>query len=288
MKRLFRAVLANTLGSEHDIQHVQAAAGGSINRCYCIGTNKGSFFVKENSQSAYPGMFEAEAKGLKLLSENSSFCIPQVYGVTHLENRSFLVMKYLEPTAMAPNFWDTFAKWLANIHRQSADRFGLNHENYIGSLPQSNALTANWSAFFIGHRLEPQLRQAMDQGFMVTGDIKAFEALCKKLGEFFPKEAPALLHGDLWSGNFMVGPGGQPALVDPAVYYGHRLMDIAMTRLFGGFDKRLYQVYHESYPLQDNWMQATDVCNIYPLLVHVNLFGASYVSQVRNILNRYA
>ena len=180
-----------------------------------------------------------------------------------------------------------FGKQLAQLHQNTNTSFGLEESNYIGSLLQQNNLHNNWIDFFINERLKPQIKLARDNGKIDLSTITKFERLYTKLDEIFPEEPPALLHGDLWSGNFMVDEKGGPVIIDPAVYFGHREMDIAMTKLFGGFNQQLYQSYNEHFPLEKGWEQRVDICNLYPLMVHVNLFGGGYLEQVKSILNKF-
>ncbi|MFM7022258.1 MAG: fructosamine kinase family protein [Flavobacteriales bacterium] len=255
-------------------------SGGSINAAYCIITDKGKFFVKCNSASRYPGMFEKEAGGLRLLASSAAIALPEIV----LEDESFLVLKWVEVGRRKSNFYEIFGRQLAEMHRFSSANFGLDHDNYIGSLQQKNDWKKSWTEFFITCRIEPLLESAKQHP---SGIQKNLASLYKQLDNIFPVEKPALLHGDLWSGNYMVNETGNPLLIDPAVYFGHREMDIAMTTLFGRCDDAFYQSYHNAYPLHPGWEERIDICNLYPLLVHVNLFGRSYWSGVENILNRF-
>jgi fructosamine-3-kinase len=173
------------------------------------------------------------------------------------------------------------------MHRHTADSFGLDHDNYIGSLPQYNQKRENWPAFFAEMRLEPQMKMARDEGRMDASDQRSFEKLYERLDRIFPEEPPALVHGDLWSGNYMVGPEGEPYILDPAVYYGHREMDLGMSTLFGTFGDAFYRSYDAEYPLEKGWEERSDLANLYPLMVHVNLFGGGFASEVRTILRRF-
>jgi fructosamine-3-kinase len=196
-------------------------------------------------------------------------------------------MDFLETGSRRSTFWEDFGRALAQLHRKSQESFGLEHDNYIGSLPQSNKTHASWSEFFIQERLEAQLKRARDRN-KIGGDILLrMEKLFHRLEGLFPFEPPALLHGDLWSGNFFCGVDGEACIFDPAVYFGHREMDIGMSKLFGGFDPAFYQAYNAEWPLGDDWENRVDIANLYPLLVHVNLFGGGYLSQVRSILQRF-
>ena len=184
-------------------------------------------------------------------------------------------------------FWSLFGEQLARLHHVSAPTFGLDHDNYIGSLPQKNTHSPVWSNFFIQQRLEPQVRLAGEKGLLSPSAIRQFEQLYQVLPELFPPEVPSLLHGDLWSGNFLCDEKGNPVLIDPAVYFGHRSMDLAMTTLFGGFGQPFYEAYHYHFPLPANYRQQWEIANLYPLLVHLNLFGESYTGSILHTIQRF-
>ncbi len=280
-------ILSSKQQKEVRIFASQPLIGGDINSASRIETSLGYFFVKWNQADKFPEMFEKEAKGLNLLRTSNYLRIPEVKIADSVGEHSFLVLEYLEQAPHETNFWTNFGTGLAKLHKASADYFGLDHNNYIGSLPQSNCKKDNWIDFFTEERLNFQLRLARDSHLVDSTILSASERLFKRLNEFIPKESPALLHGDLWSGNFMVGENAEACLIDPAVYYGHREMDLAMTKLFGGFNQSFYDAYHQEYPLEKGWEKRMDICNLYPLLVHVNLFGGAYVSQVVSILKRF-
>ncbi len=265
----------------------QSLGGGDINEAYRIDTDAGYFFVKLNSFSKFPGMFEKEAMGLELLATPGVIPVPEVISYGEEEDDSFLILKYIEGGTRKPGFWEEFGKSLAKLHRRKAEFFGLDHDNYIGSLPQCNAKHPYWPSFFIEERLQKQLKMAADTGRADRSLIRSFDRLFLCLEDIFPQEPPALLHGDLWNGNFMVNEDGKACIIDPAVYYGHREMDLGMSKLFGGFAREFYDAYNEEYPLEKGWEQRTDICNLYPLMVHVNLFGGGYAASVKNILQRF-
>jgi fructosamine-3-kinase len=173
------------------------------------------------------------------------------------------------------------------LHKNYGASFGLDHNNYIGSLKQQNNRKANWVEFFIEERLSVQLKLACDYGRIDHALLKKFESLSVKASSIIPPEKPSLLHGDLWSGNIIADENGQPCVIDPAVYYGHREAEIAFTKLFGGFDPEFYHAYQEQFPLPDGFAKRVDLYNLYPLLVHANLFGGSYLKQAISILNLY-
>ncbi len=293
---MLSAVIKNTIVqvlAEQDKTNGQLqwlpVGGGSINDCYRISssTSRISFFAKLNSATEFPGMFEAEAKGLEMIRTHSFFKIPEVITVGEVDNTAFLIIEWLESGLRGKDFWQQLADNLTKMHRQSADLFGLDHDNYIGSLTQENTQFSSWAEFYITMRLEPQLKLAADKGLADIALIRSFDRLFGRLHNFFPKEKPSLLHGDLWSGNFMCNSFGEATIFDPAVYYGHREMDLAMTKLFGGFDREFYEYYQRSFPMEHNWEERIPLGQLYPLLVHVNLFGAGYLSQLKSCLRPF-
>jgi len=269
------------------ITAASSVSGGSINDAYKISAAGSDYFVKLNSVGKFPGMFEAECKGLELLANNSEIRIPAVIMNGLAAEQAFLVLEYLVPGVNSDCSFETFGRLLAAMHRHRNEHFGLGHDNYIGSLKQTNSFHASWPEFFIQERLLKQLQPAYDQRKISRSLLGSFERLFVKMDNLFPPEKPALLHGDLWSGNFMTGADGNPCMYDPAVYYGHREMDIAMTRLFGGFPAAFYRSYNEAFPMEKGWEQRMELCNLYPLLVHVNLFGGGYAKEVEMIVKRF-
>ncbi|HBG70416.1 MAG: hypothetical protein A2W93_09175 [Bacteroidetes bacterium GWF2_43_63] len=274
---------------ELTIHSSRQVGGGNISAAMEINTSAGKFFVKFNPANRYPGMFESEKKGLELLaSAHTQLVIPEpILCDTDSGGTSFLLMQFLETDIPEQNFWRNFGFRLALLHRNTSKQFGLKFNNYIGSLRQSNSFHSSWIKFFIEERLKVQFDMAIKNGFLNPNLQDSLDAFCKKLPELIPAEKPALIHGDLWAGNYMSGPGGRAAIFDPSCYFGHRESDIAMTTLFGGFPNDFYANYNEAYPMESGWRQRTDIFNLYPLLVHVNLFGHSYVSKVIDILRRY-
>lgn len=281
------AILEKKLGETVRLISSKSITGGDINEAACLQTDKGDFFVKWNNARRYPGMFEAEAKGLALLKEAAELYIPPVVGCDMEGSDSFLLLEFVRQGARISRFMEDFGRSLARLHKHSALYFGLDHDNYIGSLPQSNRNHDNWPDFFAIERLEKQVKMARNSREINSGTVAAFERLYKHLPSIFPQERPALVHGDLWGGNYMTSPEGKACIYDPAVYYGHREMDIGMSRLFGGFGSEFYEAYNQEYPMEKGWPERVDICNLYPLMVHVNLFGGSYAYSVKSILRRF-
>jgi len=279
--------LSRFFGDELMISRVKPVGGGCINKAFCLISNKAKFFLKYNNATSYPGMFETEHKGLNLLHSTQSIHVPQPYFTGVFENNSFIIIEYIESTARQADFWEQFAGNIAAMHRNRAASYGLDYDNYIGSLKQENTLRADWVDFFINYRIEPQLNLAFNANLINKPLLSKFSALHKRLADIFPEEQPALLHGDLWSGNFTVNSRGEPSIFDPAVYYGHREMELAYTQLFGGFHSTFYSAYQQYYPVEKGFEKRKDYYNLYPLLVHVNLFGTSYLQQINSILRQF-
>ena len=263
------------------------ASGGCINNGGKATCANSTYFLKWNDLKKFPGMFDAEAKGLSLLALSNSFAIPEVAYVVSANEYQFLLLQYIEEGARRKNYWEHFGSRLASLHKTSGATFGLDHDNYIGSLRQHNNKSSTWVEFFTAQRLMRQLEVAVNSGKLDSGTRKRFDRLFARLPSLLPEEAPSLLHGDLWSGNLMTTIDGDPCVIDPAVYFGHREADLAMTQLFGGFDNRFLDSYNDTFPLLDGYKERLELYNLYPLLVHVNLFGGGYVSQVSSTLNKF-
>lgn len=278
MNPSLRQTLENRLGQA--ILSCQPLSGGDISQAYRVTLrDKTPLFVKTKPQ-APPQFFEGEARGLEWLRQSRTLRIPQVVAV----GPEFLALEYLESAAKSKGFEENLGRGLADLHRCTWPTFGLEQDNYIGLLPQSNHPSATWVQFFVERRLRPQVDRALSQGRAPAHWEQRFERLYGGLANMVEEEPPARLHGDLWAGNLVVGPHGEPCLIDPAVYAGHREMDLAMMRLFGGFSPRVFQAYQEQFPLAPGAQERVPLFQLYPLLVHVNLFGGSYVASVEHAL----
>ncbi|WP_374164233.1 fructosamine kinase family protein [Arcticibacter sp. MXS-1] len=275
------------VGVHKKIEIVRSVGGGSINSCYQLKAGQTLFFAKINNAGHFPEMFFKESAGLREIAHTETIKVPKVLACGTSPGEQFLVLQWInagrpDQTAMA-----LMGEKLAAMHRTSSSGFGLDYDNYMGSLEQRNQRHPSWTEFFIEERLKPQIKIASDKKLIDRVITAKFERLFTALPGLFDEEDPSLLHGDLWAGNYMISETGEPVLIDPAVSYGHREFDIAMTTLFGGFDEAFYQAYHDAFPLQSGWQERLDIWNLYPLLVHVNLFGSSYLAPIRSTLERF-
>lgn len=265
-------------------------AGGDINRAYRGRLRCGeSVFVK--THDAPPtGMYLREAEGLQFITCDDGPRIPRVRwagdrGDAAKGAPAMLVLELIEGGPPGRDHDERLGRGLAAIHAARCERFGLPRDNFIGSLPQNNQRTDDWAQFYTERRLSPLLSRAVDAGHVPVTMVAQFERLLGRMDQHVgDPEPPSRLHGDLWGGNAMVDGAGQPVLIDPAVYGGHREVDLAMMRLFGGFSARCFAAYAEAYPLQSGHEQRVALYQLYPLLVHVNLFGGSYLGSLRRAL----
>ena len=264
---------------------IKSLSGGSINQVYLIQNNNKKYVIKVNDKNVFQGMFEKEAKGLDVLSK-SNFKIPAVIGHGELENTSYLILEYIEPGRNID--WELFGSKLAHLHLNSNVYFGLDHDNYIGSLEQKNTNKKTWVEFYEQMRIMPLVQRLFAFSLLDENEVRMAENLCKKLPDLLPVENPSLIHGDLWSGNLICDRQGEPVLIDPAIYYGFREMDLAMLNLFGSIPSSAIDAYQDVFPLYNGWKNRIEINQLYPLLVHLVLFGSSYYNSVINILRKYS
>ncbi len=257
--------------------------GGDISEVYLLKTATRKVVLKLNNAFSFPHMFKAEAYGLQCLAKSNSFTIPEVLACDQYQNIAFLILEYIEEGRPIQHFWSSFGEQLAELHHHSVAYFGLDSDNYIGSLAQYNSKCETASEFYIAQRLEPQIQLASNNGFLFS----ELDGFYKNIAIEIPNEPSSLIHGDLWSGNFMKDTNGIPCLIDPAISYAPRELDIGMMHLFGGFDLSLFNTYNEVFPLSDNWKERLPIWQLYYLLVHLNLFGRSYYEEVEGIIKRY-
>ena len=266
------------------VRALRAVHGGDINQAYRATLASGpSVFVKTHPEPP-PGMYAREAEGLSFLRAAGALRIPEV--IAHGD--TLLVLEWIDGRARRSDFEEQLGRGLAALHRAGAPSFGLTRQNYIGSLPQPNTARASFAEFYAEQRLLPFARRAREQGVLDDELVARIEALCARLPALSAaEEPPSRLHGDLWSGNVMTDEAGGPVLVDPAVYGGEREVDLAMLSLFGSPSARFFAAYGEVYPHKPGRSERAPLYQLYPLLVHVCLFGRGYVRQLASALACY-
>jgi fructosamine-3-kinase len=286
---------ANQVTAPVKISGSSSVGGGCINQTARIQLNDGtaSLFLKWNGEKS-SNVFAVEYKGLKAMHEAGAIRIPKplLYseGGPSDELPPCLVMEWIASGSPSGDFMRTFGQQFAQMHLNTKhDRFGFDGDNYLGSTLQPNTWSDSWIDFWREHRLGFQLKLARDNGYANASFTKAGDALLNRLDDLIgePDEPACLLHGDLLGGNYLVSAEGEAVLMDPAVYYGRREADLAMTQLFGGFSNEFYTGYEEVWPLADGAPTRLDIYKLYHLLNHLNLFGRSYYSQCLSILNRF-
>ena len=271
--------------------------GGDINDSYCLSLSDGTALFMKCNDLKNLSFFEAEAKGLDALHQTGAIGVPKTLGIgtDKTQRISFLLMEYLEAAPRDKEYWEVFGRELAELHQADCHgfavpdgklHFGFASDNYIGASPQINTPKESWVTFFRECRLLPQIRMA--ERYLDPRMRKQCERLLEHLDSYLTEpEFPSLIHGDLWSGNAVCGPDGKAWILDPAAYVGHFEAELAMTELFGGFSSPFYEAYHEVNRIDSGYRDRRDLYNLYHMLNHLNLFGASYLSAVQRILNKY-
>jgi len=266
-------------------------SGGSIANACRLETEGGSYFLKWGDAEV-ARTFPGERDGLQALNAaESPLHVPTVLATAPPtdDRPGFLVMEWINAGHKARRFWEDVGDGLAALHRHTGDEFGFASDNFIGRLPQSNTWMGNWVTFFREERLAPQVDMARDRGRWRTRWDRPLDRLYQRLGDLLPPDPPAsIVHGDLWNGNLMVTALGTPSLIDPAAYYGHREVDLAMTELFGGFEAPMYDAYRAAWPLEPGYDARRPIYNLYHRINHLNHFGAGYANGVQSTLQSFA
>lgn len=288
--------LAALFGNNVKIAHSCKVSGGDINEAFSLKLTDGShIFMKSNTKENI-GFFTAEAMGLQAVAQTGTIQTPHILccGTEEAQGGySFLLLEFINGKHRIEAYWQTFAEQLAAMHNSPAAEFvpdgnyGFIQDGYIGATKQHNTPQANWVAFFRDCRLKPQFEAAACYFDIAT--LRQIDSLLDHLDKFLEEpEHPSLLHGDLWSGNFITGNDGKAWLIDPAAYVGHAEADIAMTELFGGFPPAFYDAYAKAAPLQPGYSRRRDLYNLYHLLNHLNLFGRTYLPSVKRVIAEYS
>jgi protein-ribulosamine 3-kinase len=288
MKLQILETLSKVYGIKVSIEKSTHCSGGSINEAEILQlSNQEKVFVKTNSSPPLD-FFNKEAQGLEILRSAAGPRIPKVLGLGPEKNPKFILLEFLEETHT--DYFSSLGKKLAALHNISNKFFGLDHDNFIGKTLQINTQESNGIVFFREHRIGFQQNLARKSGLLPIDLDHKLDRIKKKLDDWLyqENEKPALLHGDLWSGNYFGGPNAEPCLFDPAVYFGFREADLAMMELFGSPPKSFFDSYVEAFPLNPGYGERRDLFNIYHLLNHLNLFGSSYLSSVKRIVDFYS
>lgn len=269
------------------IKRITPLRGGDISLAFRLETETQAFFVKVNRETDALKMFETESRGLETIRNTSTICAPRPIMVGQSAGHAFLVLEFIESRQPTPKDFEKLGNRLCALHRSPVTLYGADEDNFIGSLPQKNVRTDNWPGFYGDFRLIPQLTLARERGYLEPGEIPDPENIHRSLSKILNCQRPSALHGDLWNGNFLISPDGEPFLIDPAFYCGHSQVDIAMTKLFGGFGPAFYAAYYSGMDDLSLDPPELDLYQLYYLLVHLNLFGSSYYPAVMKILSRY-
>ncbi len=287
MKNQIYQIIESELKTKVD--YVRSIGGGCINDAEIISDEKGnSYFLKKNLYSP-SDMFFKEANGLNELRKANVIRVPAPI----LVNEKFLLMEYIRSSSKSKNFDENFGRAFAHLHKFTTNHFGFYEDNYIGSTPQKNISNDeeknDWTKFYWNNRIMFQFRLLEKAGYADDRMRKLIRNIEDHIDEILAgsENIPSLLHGDLWSGNYIIDDNGEACLIDPAVYYGNREADLAMTKLFGGFSSTFYKSYQEEFPLPVGYEYRENIYKLYHVMNHLNLFGGGYYSQTISLLSFY-
>lgn len=281
--------IERTLGQ--DVLRIVPVGGGCVSNASRIETSESTYFLKWAAGFAGE-TFVAEGKGLDVLaSQDTGLVIPKTISMKNADSTGpgLLLMDWIAEEAKNDSFWESLGRGLARLHRAgSGETYGLEIDNFIGRLRQRNTPHTDWPEFFADERILPQVEMAQRSGRWSSAWEHGLSGLMSSLTSVLPSRPHAsLVHGDLWAGNVMASKGGRAAIVDPAVYRGHREVDLAMSELFGGFSSIFYSAYNAEWEVEAGYRDRRDVYNLYHLISHLNHFGSSYAAQVAGILRRF-
>ena len=278
--------IERTTGTQFSVNQYRSVGGGCINRAVILEGEGQRYFVKLN-QSPLVKMFEAEAEGLKAIQATQTIRVPKPICWGIQTDNAYLVLEHIEMKHPGVQCLARLGAHLAALHRTTTSHFGWHLNNTIGSTPQINTYVKEWVEFLREHRLGYQLQLAANN-HLSSATIVAGENLMTRLDDFFVGYVPipSLLHGDLWGGNFSADQEGSPVIFDPATYFGDREADVAMTELFGGFDRSFYASYEDAWALDGGYKVRKTLYNLYHVLNHYNLFGGGYAAQAQNMIQK--
>lgn len=273
---------------QSDLTKVRPVSGGDINQAFQVKTAKRQYFVKMN-RPVSETFFQKEVSGLTAIAQTHTLSVPEIYGTYYdpETGTALLILEWIGGNKTA-NTIPQLGRGLARLHQSKGKAFGFEEDNFIGSLPQPNPWTPDWITFYQEQRLKSQYELGINRQTILGKRRNKLEKLIDRLDLWLPLNVePSLIHGDLWSGNWIIGKNGRPYLIDPAVNYAHNELEIAFTELFVGFPSSFYDFYQEVQPLDKNYPERRPLYQLYYLLVHLNLFGESYGSSVDHVLNKY-
>lgn len=279
----FLGQILQAIGRESRIEEVRPLSGGDINDVYLVQGEDVDCVIKLNSSGMPSDVFRLEMAGLNSLGALGFLHVPTVFGVSEVDGVQAIVLEHLQS---GKGDVQNFGRALAKHHSVRQPKYGWEKDNYIGRLPQVNTPEASWEEFWSEHRISPLVRSLRDEGALQSSEVRVFDELVNRTSSIVPYEHPSLLHGDLWSGNVLPTKDSY-AVIDPAVYAGHREMDLAMMKLFGGFSDSVFSSYQEVYPLETGWEERIGFHQLYPLLVHARMFGGLYIQQSVEAARRY-
>ena len=273
------------------IKYTSTVSGGCIADSRKVNLESGKVYFLKQLHGSSSSTFDAEERGLTELRKSGTVRVPKVVSI----GADFMLLQWIEEGfSRTSSSMEMLGSQFAEMHRYRGKKFGFSEDNFLGGSPQSNQPSKegsqNWAIFYAENRLEFQISLAVKNGYATGVMRRLMDNLIKKVPEIISgtEEEPSLMHGDLWSGNYLIDESGIPWLIDPAVYYGHREADLAMTSLFGGFSNLFYSAYKSTYPIASGYADREPLYQLYHLLNHLNLFGTGYYSQVISILRRYA
>ena len=281
IKNELLTLLSSKLSVSDSLTNINMVNGGSICDAFSFQYAGRNFFCKTHADVP-EDLFFIEYKSLEYLKGRSSYYIPELVGLGKSNGFIFLCMEFLT-VSPEPAFWAEAGAALADLHKNSNKQFGFDYSNYMGSVRQSNTWTEKFPVFYINNRLIPMVKICYDEGLLGKIALNKFDRFYRELDSIIPEENASLIHGDFWMGNLLFTDRGV-ALIDPSVSYSHREVDLAMSKLFGGFNDDFYRSYNEKFPLEKDWESRVNWYNLYPLLIHLHLFGESYKSKIEKII----